>query len=52
MHVDMEDAAETIRRIADLLTIPRVRVILAHDAEWYEHNKDEAQFWPGRISLT
>lgn len=51
MHVDMEDAAETIRRIADLLTIPRVRVILAHDAEWYEHNKGGAQFWPGRISL-
>lgn len=51
MHVDKEVAAETIRHIADLLTIPRVRVLLAHDAEWYEHNKGGSQFWPGKISL-
>lgn len=50
MHRDREQAEATIRRITDVLTLPRVQVILAHDAEWYEKNKGGGEFWPGRIN--
>ena len=50
MHVDKEKAEATIKHIADVLTLPRVKVILAHDAEWYEKNKGGDQFWPGKIT--
>ncbi|THH10033.1 hypothetical protein EW145_g1591 [Phellinidium pouzarii] len=49
MHRDKEQAAKHIRRIADVLTLPRVRVILAHDNEWYDANKGGDAFWPGKI---
>ncbi|KAI5120104.1 hypothetical protein M0805_002188 [Coniferiporia weirii] len=49
MHHNKELAAENIRRIADVMTLPRVRVILAHDNEWYEGNKGGDAFWPGKI---
>ena len=50
MHVDKAEVEATIKRIADVLTLPRVKVILAHDAEWYEENKGGGQFWPGKIT--
>ena len=50
MHVDIELAAEHIRRIGELLTIPRTHVIIAHDADWRDKNKGGPQFWPGKIS--
>jgi len=53
-HLDKEAAEETIRRIAALTKIPRVQVILAHDAEFYVENKDKdsesSAFWPGKIA--
>ncbi|KAH8118235.1 Metallo-hydrolase/oxidoreductase [Phellopilus nigrolimitatus] len=39
MHVDKEEAAATIRKITEVMSQPRVRVILAHDNEWFEENK-------------
>ncbi|KAI5120105.1 hypothetical protein M0805_002189 [Coniferiporia weirii] len=50
-HIEQnkEQAAETIRRISDLMTLPRVRVILAHDDKFYEENKGGSAFWPGKI---
>ena len=49
MHVDKSVAEEHIRRIGVLLRMERVRVVLAHDAEWYEENKGGGAFWPGKI---
>ncbi|KAL5486194.1 hypothetical protein ACEPAI_7239 [Sanghuangporus weigelae] len=49
IHQDKEQAKATIKRITDVLTLPRVRVILAHDGEWYHKNKDSDAFWPGKI---
>lgn len=49
VHADKDLAAVHIRRIADLMTLPRVKVILAHDDEWYAENKDGESFWPGSI---
>ncbi|THH10031.1 hypothetical protein EW145_g1593 [Phellinidium pouzarii] len=39
MHHDKEQAAETIRKIAGLMKLPRVRVLLAHDNEWFDENR-------------
>ncbi|EJD06986.1 Metallo-hydrolase/oxidoreductase [Fomitiporia mediterranea MF3/22] len=49
IHQNKEAAQATIKRIADVLTLPRVRVVLAHDGEWYHKNKDGDAFWPGKI---
>ena len=49
MHLDIAKAKLTIERIATLLEHPRVRVVLAHDVEFWEANMDRAAFWPGRI---
>jgi glyoxylase-like metal-dependent hydrolase (beta-lactamase superfamily II) len=48
-HADREQAREMIRRIGEVGSLPRVRVILAHDKEWYEGNKGGESFWPGKI---
>ncbi|EJD06990.1 Metallo-hydrolase/oxidoreductase [Fomitiporia mediterranea MF3/22] len=48
-HTDVEAAKDTIRRIGEVMRFPRVRVLLAHDNEWYEQNKDGKAFWPGKI---
>ncbi|KXN88231.1 N-acyl homoserine lactonase AttM [Leucoagaricus sp. SymC.cos] len=48
-HQDKALAEETIRRVAEVMKIPRVRVILAHDLPWYEKNKDGPAFFPGKI---
>lgn len=49
VHTDREKAIEHIRRVAALLSVPRVHVLLAHDAEWYEANKGGEAFFPGVI---
>ncbi|KAI0768768.1 Metallo-hydrolase/oxidoreductase [Trametes elegans] len=47
-HRDRGAAEEHLARIRALMEAsPRVRVILAHDAPWYELNKDGPAFWPG-----
>ncbi|KAH8118233.1 Metallo-hydrolase/oxidoreductase [Phellopilus nigrolimitatus] len=48
-HRDKEQAEATMKRIADLLTLPRVRAILAHDSEWFNENRGGDAFWPGKI---
>lgn len=48
-HVKKEDAEENMRRIRDLMKIPRVQVLIAHDREWYEKNKSGSAFFPGKI---
>ncbi|KAH9858561.1 beta-lactamase-like protein [Lenzites betulinus] len=48
-HADVAEAEAHIARIRTLLKEPRVRVLLAHDAPWYEKNKGGDAFFPGRI---
>ncbi|KAL1942792.1 hypothetical protein VTO73DRAFT_5032 [Trametes versicolor] len=47
-HGDVPAAEAHIARIRTLMENPRVKVILAHDAPWYNENKDSA-FLPGVI---
>ncbi|KAI1789974.1 Metallo-hydrolase/oxidoreductase [Ganoderma leucocontextum] len=49
VHTDRERAVEHMRRVAALLGLPRVHVLLAHDAEWYEANRGGQAFFPGVI---
>ena len=49
VHENKEEAEAHIVRIRALRALPRVRVLLAHDEEWYRTNKDGAAFWPGKI---
>ena len=50
VHTDREKAVEHIVRVRELLSIPRVHVLLAHDdAAWYEANKGGDAFLPGTI---
>jgi len=48
-HVDKEVADITIGRIQALYKIPRVRIILAHAAQWWKENRDGPSFLPGHI---
>ena len=48
-HEDKEEAEKHLLRIRALLTLPRVRVLLAHDDPWYTSNKGGGAFWPGKI---
>lgn len=48
MHHAKELAVEHIARVRSLLTVPKVQVLVAHDWEWMEKNKDEAAL-PGKI---
>ncbi|KAH7130228.1 beta-lactamase-like protein [Dendryphion nanum] len=57
VHVDTEEAAETIKRIAGFLKRGEVReegggeveveVVVAHDGAWREGNRE--RFWPGTM---
>ncbi|KAH7909074.1 beta-lactamase-like protein [Hygrophoropsis aurantiaca] len=49
MHVNKEQAEDTIRRMGLLLKIPRVQVLIAHDYVWYDANKGGSAFLPGVI---
>ncbi|TFK74775.1 Metallo-hydrolase/oxidoreductase [Pluteus cervinus] len=48
-HHNKELAEVHIRRIGELLELPRVKVIIAHDEPWYTENKDGPAFFPGKI---
>ena len=48
-HENKEEAEAHLVRIRALRALPRVRVLLAHDEEWYGFNKGGAAFWPGKI---
>ncbi|KAF5369428.1 hypothetical protein D9758_002647 [Tetrapyrgos nigripes] len=51
-HEDKEKAREHIARIRELIERDeegRVRVILAHDEQWFRENKGGSAFWPGKI---
>ena len=49
MHLDKAAAKETMKRIAEVMMIPRVRVLLAHDIEWYEEKENKKAYLPGTI---
>lgn len=48
-HADKDRAIEHIRRVGLLLKMPNVRVLIAHDWEWYEQHKDGVGFLPSVI---
>jgi glyoxylase-like metal-dependent hydrolase (beta-lactamase superfamily II) len=48
-HQDKELAEAMLRRVRQLMEIPRVKVLLAHDKPWYEENKEGHKFFPGKI---
>ncbi|KAF8998789.1 Metallo-hydrolase/oxidoreductase [Cyathus striatus] len=49
-HFHKELAESHIQRIQEVMKLPRVSVILAHDEPWYNENKGSSQFWPGKIT--
>ncbi|PCH43493.1 Metallo-hydrolase/oxidoreductase [Wolfiporia cocos MD-104 SS10] len=49
MHRDKKAAEETIERIRSLRQLPRVRVLLSHDVQWYKENAGGTAFLPGSI---
>ncbi|EIN08081.1 Metallo-hydrolase/oxidoreductase [Punctularia strigosozonata HHB-11173 SS5] len=50
MHRNMELAESHMRRIVALLSEEsRVRMILAHDKDWWEINRGGEAYWPGKI---
>ncbi|KAI9065959.1 Metallo-hydrolase/oxidoreductase [Trametes sanguinea] len=51
IHLDKEKAEEHIRRVRNLLAVPQMLVLLAHDDQWYEANKGTEAFFPGTIPL-
>jgi glyoxylase-like metal-dependent hydrolase (beta-lactamase superfamily II) len=48
-HQVKEVAEQTIKRVEEVLKLPRVRVILAHDKPWYAENEGGDAFFPGSI---
>jgi len=48
-HDFKELAIEHIKRVRSLLTVPKVHVLIAHDWEWFEKNKDAGVLLPGTI---
>ena len=49
IHHDREVAQDHISRVAKISKVPRVRALLAHDAEWWEKNKDGPNIWPNTL---
>ena len=50
IHRNKGDAEETIKRIAEMASMPRVRVVLAHDGEWYHDSRNKSSFFPGKMA--
>jgi len=48
-HHDKQKADGHIANIQTLWKMPRVRILLAHDTQWWNANKVGAAFWPGII---
>jgi glyoxylase-like metal-dependent hydrolase (beta-lactamase superfamily II) len=49
MHADPEAAKITMERVSKLLEHPKVRVVLAHDNEFWDNKENRKAFWPGVI---
>ncbi|KAH9480448.1 Cytochrome P450 monooxygenase mpaDE [Psilocybe cubensis] len=49
LHIDKNLAEKHIDHIRELLKISRVRVLIAHELDWYADNKGGSVFWPGSI---
>ncbi|VDC06368.1 unnamed protein product [Peniophora sp. CBMAI 1063] len=47
MHIDLDAAQEHLARVRELMKSSRVRVLLAHDAPWWEEKKG---LWPEAIA--
>jgi glyoxylase-like metal-dependent hydrolase (beta-lactamase superfamily II) len=50
IHQSKKEAEETIRRIAEATKLPRVRVLLAHDGEWFDNLENRSFIFPGKIA--
>lgn len=50
LHMNVQDAKDHIKKLATLTKVPRVRVVISHDKEWWEENKGGPAFWPGKIA--
>ncbi|KAF4569836.1 hypothetical protein EYR40_008816 [Pleurotus pulmonarius] len=48
-HIDKELADLHLSRIREVGKLPKVRVLISHDAQWYKENRDSGAFWPGHI---
>ncbi|KAF9454722.1 Metallo-hydrolase/oxidoreductase [Macrolepiota fuliginosa MF-IS2] len=48
-HKHTELAEQTILRVREIMKLPRVRVLIAHDAPWYDENRGGPAFFPGNI---
>ncbi|KAG6834259.1 hypothetical protein H0H93_010800 [Arthromyces matolae] len=48
-YADKKETERHLSCMRDLLSYPRVRILLAHDEPWYRVNKGSSAFWPGRI---
>ncbi|KAF8631791.1 hypothetical protein AX17_005006 [Amanita inopinata Kibby_2008] len=48
-HVDKELSKQHLSRIRELLNVPRVKILLAHEEQWYKENMGGSAFWPGEI---
>ncbi|KAG6828189.1 hypothetical protein H0H92_008848 [Tricholoma furcatifolium] len=46
---DKAKTEQHLARMRELLAMPRVQVLLAHDIPWYSTNKGGPAFWPGKI---
>jgi glyoxylase-like metal-dependent hydrolase (beta-lactamase superfamily II) len=49
MHMHKELAQDMIKRVGEVMRIPRVRVILAHDKVWYDEHEAKEGFFPAVI---
>ncbi|KAG7095747.1 hypothetical protein E1B28_006457 [Marasmius oreades] len=48
-HLDVKAAEENLVRMRAFMHLPRTRIIIAHDVQWFEENKGGPAFWPGKI---
>ncbi|KAG6839026.1 hypothetical protein C0991_006493 [Blastosporella zonata] len=48
-YANKKETERHLSRMRELLAIPHVRVMLAHDYTWYNANKEGGAFWPGKI---
>ncbi|KAG6844312.1 hypothetical protein H0H87_007882 [Tephrocybe sp. NHM501043] len=48
-YADKEETERHLSRMRELLGMPHVRVLLAHDYTWYDTNRGGEAFWPGKI---
>ena len=51
-HVHVDEAMDHLKRVRRLMDDNRVQVILSHDAEWYELNKDSSNHYPISVNVS